>query len=138
MENMLPWTFDGKPFTDDMIEDNYGFVYIIKNLDTGKLYIGKKGFYLRKRYQKNKKRKFKLVESDWKTYTGSNDVLNEDVNSGHKLEREILHLCRTKSEMSYLECKEQFLRDVLLSDEYYNQWIQCKIRKSHLTKMQLT
>ena len=41
--------------------------------------------------------------------------------------REILHLCKTKGECAYLETKEQFDREVLLTDEYYNGIISCKI-----------
>ena len=41
--------------------------------------------------------------------------------------REILHLCKSKGECAYLEAKEQFEREVLLSDDYYNGIIQCRI-----------
>ena len=46
--------------------------------------------------------------------------------------REILHLCKSKSEMSYLELKEQMDREVLLNDEYYNGIIQVKIHRAHV------
>ena len=46
--------------------------------------------------------------------------------------RRIIHLCVTKGECGYLEAKEQFLNNVLESDEYYNTWIMCRIRKSHI------
>ena len=41
--------------------------------------------------------------------------------------REILHLCKTKGNYAYMEAKEQFDRDVLLTEEYYNGIISCKI-----------
>jgi len=41
--------------------------------------------------------------------------------------REILHLCKTKGECAYLEAKEQFDRDVLLTEDYYNGIIQIKL-----------
>lgn len=41
--------------------------------------------------------------------------------------REILHLCKTKGECAYMETKEQFDREVLLTDDYYNGIISCKI-----------
>ena len=47
--------------------------------------------------------------------------------------REILHLCNSKGELSYLEAKEQFDRDVLLSDEYYNGIINCRVNRKHVT-----
>jgi hypothetical protein len=41
--------------------------------------------------------------------------------------REILHLCKTKGECAYMETKEQFEREVLLSEQYYNGIINCRI-----------
>ena len=46
--------------------------------------------------------------------------------------REILHLCKSKGECSYLEAKEQFNRNVMEGDEYYNVWIMVRVRKSHI------
>lgn len=127
------WTYKGLLFEESMIGDYKGFVYMIKNIDKGMYYIGKKSFTRMKSYQKNNKKKRKTVESDWKTYTGSNDFLNRDISNGDKITKEILHLCLSKSEMSYLEAKEQFLLDVLKDKNSYNQWIMVKIRKAHLT-----
>lgn len=109
-----------------------GFVYLIENQDNGKKYIGKKLLTKSVRYQKNNKKKTKRVESDWLTYTGSNDILNEDVSKGANIKKTILHLCTSKGWMSYFETKEIFERDAIVKDEYYNSWVQCKIRKSHL------
>ena len=62
-------------------------------------------------------------------YYGSSRVLNEErEKAGDDIyHREILHLCKTKGEASYMEAKEQFDREVLLTDEYYNGIISCKI-----------
>ena len=46
--------------------------------------------------------------------------------------REIIRLCKAKGEMSYYETKEQFDRHVLFSDEYYNEFIGCKIHSRHV------
>jgi hypothetical protein len=126
------WIYKNKIITDEDIKDCVGFVYIIKNLDKGMYYIGKKSFTKMKRIQKNNKKRRKTVESDWKTYTGSNYFLNEDISNGDKITKEILYLCKSKSEMSYFEAKEQFLLDVLKDKNSYNQWIMVKIRKAHL------
>jgi hypothetical protein len=126
------WLHNGSEFTEDMIGDNVGFVYLITNLTNNKQYIGKKLFVKSKMYQKNKKKKRKLVSSNWLTYTGSNDQLNEDIKKGDVIQKEILHLCTTRGWCSYWETKEIMIRDSLLDDKYYNYWISCKIRRSHL------
>jgi len=97
-----------------------GFVYIITNLTNNKKYIGKKHFWTRQKNKKTGRRK--TEESDWKNYFGSCDELNGDVKKlgrEHFL-REILYLCPHKKSMSYYETYEQFNRNVLLSEEYYN------------------
>ena len=130
----LNWQYDGKDFTEDLIGNNYGFVYQITNLTNGRKYIGKKFFYSAKTKQvKGKKKKFK-VSSDWQTYYGSSDILKQDVlQLGHdKFNREILHLCQSKGECGYLEAKEQFVRGVMETDDYYNTWIMVRVRKSHI------
>jgi hypothetical protein len=109
-------------------------VYQITNLTNGRKYIGKKFFYSAKTKQvKGKKKKFK-VSSDWQTYYGSSDILKQDVlQLGHdKFNREILHLCQSKGECGYLEAKEQFVRGVMETDDYYNTWIMVRVRKSHI------
>ena len=126
------WIYNGSEFTEDMIEDNVGFVYIITNLTNNKFYIGKKLFSKSKTYQKNKKKKKKRVSSNWVDYTGSNDQLNEDIKNGDQVKKEIIHLCKSKGWMSYMETKEILVRDCLLNDKYYNTWISARIRRSHL------
>ena len=68
----LNWIYKDTEFTETDILDNYGFVYEITNIQTGKKYIGKKFFYSQKtKIVKGKKKRHK-IESDWKTYHGSN------------------------------------------------------------------
>lgn len=128
------WNYNGKDFTEDLIGNNYGFVYQITNLTNGRKYIGKKFFYSAKTKQvKGKKKKVK-VPSDWQTYYGSSDLLKQDVLQlgQDKFSREIIHLCQSKGECGYLEAKEQFVRGVMESDDYYNSWIMVRVRKSHI------
>ena len=130
----IDWTYKQTLFTEDMIGDNYGFVYVITNLITNKKYIGKKFFYSSKTKQvKGKKKRFK-VSSDWQTYYGSNEELKKDViiHGKENFKREILHLCLTKGTTGYLEAKEQFLNCVLENENYYNTWIMVRVRDSHI------
>jgi hypothetical protein len=130
----LNWKYNGEDFTEDLIGDNYGFVYCITNTTNKRKYIGKKFFYSSKTKQvKGKKKRYK-APSDWQTYYGSNDNLRKDVlQLGHdKFIREIIHLCKTKGECGYLEAQEQFVRGVIESDDYYNTWIMVRVRDTHI------
>ena len=133
----IEWQYNNQLFTEDMIGDNYGFVYIITNLSTNKKYIGKKFFYSTKTRQVKGKKKKEKVFSDWQSYYGSNQVLKEDVVSLGKdnFKREIIHLCLSKGECNYMEAYEQFVNDVLRKPhEYYNHWIMVRVHRSHLKK----
>ena len=44
--------------------------------------------------------------------------------------REILYYCTSRGELSYLEAKEQFDREVLKTDEYYNGIINVRVGSS--------
>jgi len=131
------WLYEGKEFTSEMIGDYIGFVYIITIKSTGKKYLGKKLFTSTRRLAplKGKTRKRKVTkESDWMAYYGSSEevkMIVEEMGASN-FDREIIHLCDKKGEMSYLEAKEQFDRGVLLSDEWYNGIVNCKIHKSHV------
>jgi len=130
------WYYKDKEFNETP-EEYQGFIYEITELRTGKKYIGKKNFWRPKTLPKNSKRSRRVktkVESDWRTYYGSNVELQRLVeeHGPDEYERVILRLCKTKGEMSYFEAKLQFENDVLLSDKYYNEFIGCKIHSKHL------
>lgn len=114
-----------------------GFVYKIENLKTGRKYIGKKNFYFSKTKQVKGKKKRTKVESDWSTYFSSSETLKKEVEllGEGNFRREIIHLCKFKAEMSYLELREQMDNRVLESDAWYNDWISARVRRNHLTKM---
>jgi Putative endonuclease segE, GIY-YIG domain len=119
------------------LEDYYGFVYVIIEKSTNKKYIGKKFFWSSKilPVTKTRKRRQKtLVESDWMQYYGSSVEVKSLVeqNGVDNYKRIILRLCKTKGECSYYEAKYQFDNDVLLSDDFYNEFIGCKIHSKHL------
>lgn len=134
------WLYNGEEFTSEMISDYVGFVYIITDLSNGKKYVGKKGLTSRRKLPplKGKTRKrTKIVETDWQSYYGSSEEVKLLVEEQGKdnFRREILHLCKGKGEMNYLEAKEQFDREVLFSDEYYNQFIGIKIHAKHVSSL---
>jgi hypothetical protein len=128
------WIYKGTEIDETTLDNYVGFVYIITNLTSGRRYIGKKLLKFSKTKRvKGKKKKFKIA-SDWKTYYGSNATLLSDIEKlgQQNFKREIIHLCQTKGECSYLEAKEQFQVDAILSPNYYNEWIMCKISSRHL------
>jgi len=134
-----PWVYKGKVFdpSEEELKEWVGFCYRLTELETGKMYIGKKFFWKPKTLPITKKRKRRVktkVLSDWKEYYGSSESVKLLVEQGTPFKREILHLARTKGECSYLEAKEQFDKDVLLRDEYYNEFIGCKIHSKHISK----
>ena len=137
----MQWTYQGK-IVEQISEEYIGFVYLITNLTNGKKYIGKKlaQFKVTKKPLKGKKNKRRSTkESDWRTYWGSSDKLNEDVEhlGPENFTREILYYCTSRGELSYLEAKEQFDRKVLETDEYYNGIINVLVGSSKILKEQL-
>ena len=116
-----PWVYKGTTFTTNDIDNFFGFVYRITNLQTGKQYIGRKYFY-QFRKPRGKSRKVKS-ESDWKKYYGSSDELTADRKSiGNEcFKREIISLHTTKGWVNYEETRQLFLNNVLSEKEnYYN------------------
>ena len=112
----------------------YGFIYEITNKTTGRKYIGKKQVVrkVKRPPLKGKKNKRSMIlESDWKTYTGSCRELNEDIEKFGKKDFAfiILRLCYNKWELAYCETKLQFEKEVLLTSDYYNGIINCRIGK---------
>ena len=144
---MMSWYYENQLVTE-ISEDYIGFVYIITNLTTDKKYIGKKlAKFAKTTYKvvklkngtKKRKRIRGKIESDWQEYYGSNDELNKDVVTLGKenFRRDILYFCKTKSECSYIEAREQFSRRVLESNDYYNGHIQVRVHGKHIIGKQL-
>lgn len=99
------------------IEDWYGFIYRVTELETGRMYIGKKTFWRTNRVKVKGRKNRKIVrkESDWKKYTGSSTHLNEAIKTNgienYRFQIESLH--RSKASWSYAEVRKHILEDVL-------------------------
>ena len=108
-----PWTYEGSTFTSADIDDFFGFVYRITNLQNGRKYIGRK-YFTQCRKLRGSRRK-RTSESDWKTYYGSSKELTEDrkLLGSHCFKREIISLHRTKGKVNYEETRQLFLHNVL-------------------------
>ena len=132
------WTYRGSEFTEDKIDKYIGYVYLITNKTNNRKYIGKKLFWFSKtRVVKGKKKKEKAL-SDWESYWSSSEELKKDVKElgEENFTREILYLCSSKGEMSYLELREQIIHDVLLKqDEWYNGFVGGKIHRNHVKNL---
>lgn len=112
------------------INDWFGFIYRIVELNTGREYIGKKQFFANrtKVVKGRKNRKHYKKESNWKIYTSSCVELNNSIStngkSNYKFQIESLH--KTKGSLHYAEVSMQIYEDVLrirLPDgtkKYYN------------------
>jgi hypothetical protein len=141
----MTWIYENEPVSE--VDPQYiGFIYCITNLLDGRRYIGKKKSTFKKTSiktiklkngEKRKKKIRSLVPSDWDTYYGSSEELKKDVETLGKenFKREITRWCRTLSELTYFEAREQFVTDCLLyPDKFYNAWISCRTRRDHLLK----
>ena len=140
----MTWYFQNK-IVESLPEDCVGFVYLITNLTTGRKYIGKKlakfskTTYKTVKLKNGTKKKKKIrskIDSDWRDYYGSNLELSKDVDTlgRENFKREIMFYCKSKSECSYIEAREQFTHKVLESKDYYNGQISVRVHGSHILK----
>jgi hypothetical protein len=110
----------------------FGFIYRVIDHRTGMQYIGKKQLTkVRRKPTKGKRRKVIRAESDWRSYTGSSEHLNEAIalNGKDNFTFVIESLHKTKASLHYAEIEVQVIEDVLRarlddgSRKFYNRAI---------------
>jgi hypothetical protein len=138
MLTLPTWVYNSKPITDlnDFPKDTFGFIYIVKNNDTNKSYIGKKVLYHNKKVKLGKKEIAELTgvgrkpttkivtkESDWLNYYGSNKEVMQLIKEGKQTSftRTIIKLAPNKKLLTYYETQALFTYKVLEHPElFYN------------------
>ena len=142
MVTLPTWTYKDRLITsiEDMPKDTYGFIYVVRH-KSGVKYIGKKVLYFERnkrlgkralealREERSKKglkgrvpiKQKVITESDWKDYYGSHPKIKELLKSDGEMSfvRKILTFVKSKKELTYYECKELFINEVLESDHQY-------------------
>jgi hypothetical protein len=138
MLTLPTWVYNSKPITNlnDFPKDTFGFIYIVKNTDTNKSYIGKKVLYHNKKVKLGKKEVAELTgvgrkpttkivtkESDWESYYGSNKEVMQLIKDGKQdlFTRTIIKLAPNKKLLTYYETQALFTYKVLEHPEsFYN------------------
>ena len=118
----------------DIPDKATGFIYLITNNKDKKYYIGCK--LLEKKVKRaplkgKKKKRIEIKSSNWKDYTGSSNVLNDDI---IKLGKEhfnfqILEFVYSKSELKFEELMYQLMNNALFRDDFYNGIINVRLGK---------
>lgn len=99
-------------------DNTFGFVYMVTDQQTNDRYIGKKVLYFNRTLpplKGQKRKRKKIVESDWKNYYGSHLKIKNLIKEGKedRFKREILKICFSKKELTYYETKFLFIYEVL-------------------------
>jgi hypothetical protein len=117
------------------INDYEGYIYMTSFLDVNRQYIGKKNFFHNTNVKLGKKelanlptargkkpsKKKVTKESDWKTYYGSSQEVKDllKITPKDRVIRSVLHICKSKKELTYYECKYLFQYGVLEPESKY-------------------
>ena len=129
-----PWTFHNVVFNSSNIGKSHGFIYLIEEISSGRVYIGQKHFWTtRPRMVNGKKRKIKC-EGDWKTYYSSSNYINLkfEKEGGSDFKRSVIALIGSDGMLNYIEMKLQMDCRVLeQSDKFINGYIGGRISTPH-------
>ena len=143
MVTLPTWTYKGLLITsiDDMPEGTYGFIYKVVHKTSGKKYIGKKVLYFERNKRLGKRalealkeerakkgikgrvplKQKVITESDWKDYYGSHAEIKKllEKDGPMSFTKQILSYVKSKKELTYYECKELFINEVLENNNEY-------------------
>lgn len=129
------WKLNGTEISgiQQIPEEMIGFCYKITNKKNGKFYIGRKIFFSERKVKlskkekllsENKRKTYKYVkkETNWLNYWGSCEELLSDIKlyGEESFEREIIHLCKSKIDITFYEAYHQILNNVIFIDSYNN------------------
>jgi hypothetical protein len=126
------WIYKDKEFKQsDIPEGAVGFIYEMTIFKDEELlmYIGKKNFFSDVKTKLGKKemptdkrlKEYKRVRKyNYQNYFSSNDVIKEFKKNGGRVDRTIIEICFSKTELTYKECKYQFSLGVLEKRSYLN------------------
>lgn len=116
----------------DIPDKAIGFVYIIRHLESGKLYIGRKLLKSKKTKTVKGKKKSTYVDSDWRDYWSSSPGLKEEIDRlGYDaFEREIIAFVNSKGALTYMEELALYMSGALERDDFYNNNIRSRIQRS--------
>jgi len=133
-KNKVDWKYNGIIINsiDQIPEKIVGFIYVVRNLTTDKVYYGKKSLYSHRKKRltpkekllpENKRKTFKIetTHTAWQNYTGSCKILNDDLVRGDVYEKEILKFCTSRVQMTVLEMKIIFCENCLEGEHCYNE-----------------
>lgn len=132
---MIQWIYKDK-IVSELPDNTYGFIYQIDYEDNTS-YIGKKQCYSKVQLPalkngtvrseaicrigkniNNKRVQFDVLykETSWRTYKGSSEITKGKVIKN----KIILAFCKSKRELTYMECKALFCLDAIEDGKYLN------------------
>jgi hypothetical protein len=119
------WNYQGEQISriEQVPVGAVGFVYRISFPEMDLHYIGKKNLHSTrtlpplKGYKRNRRIQ---KESNWLTYCSSNSDIQQMVDIGYEVYKDILTFAWSQRQLTYLETKMLFVYSVLEDDRYLN------------------
>ena len=129
----MTWLYKGNTLNEEDIPPKAcGFIYLIRQLSTGRLYIGRKLLTSAATKTVNGKKKKIRKESDWKDYWSSSPKIKAWIEESgtSDFSREILQFVTSKGMLAYAEEYALYTMGVLESDDWLNDNIRSKVYRT--------